>query len=96
MYSLKHADTDTSATAQNAPRDACPEHLATLPTTQAVLKALQRACAAKHRILANQPPLEVETLWLQKHDKPRNQQDNEWRSQRCAWVASSLLAATWH
>ena len=74
------------ANVQDAPRDASATYLATLPTTQAVLTALQRACAAKHRILANQPPLRVETLWL--HDEPPSH-GYEQSYQLCNWVACS-------
>ena len=82
---LKHQP----ATAQDGPRDASLGYLVTLPSTQAVLQAFQRAWSAKQRILANQPPVKVETLWLQKQDRPRIQQKHVWTSQSCIWVAFS-------
>ena len=72
---------------QDAPKDAYPEYLATLPTTQAVLKALQRACSTRHRILATQPPVSVETLWLQ--DEPQAKREANGASQACEWLAFS-------
>ena len=50
------------ALAQEAPRDASAAYLASLPSTQLVLTALQRAGAARRRIQANLPCVKVDTV----------------------------------
>ena len=49
---------------QDAPRDVSAGLLAALPSTQAVLAALQRGWAARQRIMAKSPPVKVATLPL--------------------------------
>ena len=54
----------TACARQDAPRDVSAALLAALPSTQAVLAALQRGWAARQRIMAKLPPVKVATLPL--------------------------------
>ena len=61
---LRSKDTHAACAWQGAPRDVFAAHLASLPSTQAVLAALQRGFSARQRMLAKSPPVKVETLPL--------------------------------
>ena len=76
------------ALAQDAPRDASAAYLASLLSTQLVLTALQRACAARNHIQANLPCVKVDTVWLHK-DRPLPRPGCQWALQTFVSVAFS-------